>query len=135
MKATLLLAESATVHPDGTFSVLRAGITHIWGTPSPVVPFRGALVFRIEATAVDEGQHEFDLRCIDIDGTQVGPTLQGQFQAPKGGGVNNVILNTSLGFPKHGRFSFVARIDKVERDQWTLVVGDKPPQRREETKA
>jgi mRNA interferase RelE/StbE len=48
LKAKLLVGEAATGHPDGTLSILRAGITHVWGD-SPPVPFQGALVARIEA--------------------------------------------------------------------------------------
>src|SRR5262245_60888464 len=103
-------------------SMLRAGITHVWGT-APQVPFQGALVARIEADAGDSGaaSHSFDLRCMDQDGSNVAPPLAGQFMVPKGGGFNNIILGMAMLFPKHGDYTFILRVDNVQLDSWKVT--------------
>jgi len=75
MKGTLLLAEAATTHPDGTVSVLRAGITHVWAQVAPM-QFQGMIVVRFVSDIGDQGPHSFDLRCFDEDGGSVLPPLQ-----------------------------------------------------------
>ena len=43
MKAKLILAEAATAHPDGTVSILRAGINKVVGSKPP---------FNLQATLI-----------------------------------------------------------------------------------
>lgn len=127
MKARLILADAATAHPDGTFSVLRAGITHIWGEAPPYA-IQGALVVRIEAEMVDKGPHRFDIRCMNQDGAEAMPSIQGTFEVPQGGGVNNFVLSFSGAFLKPGTYLYSIRVDEVEQDRWTVhVVHGKPP--------
>ncbi len=126
MKVKTILAEAATSHPDGTMSMLRAGITHVWAGDSGPYQLQAAFVVRIEAEMTDAGNHEFDLKCMDEDGRGVLPTLGGQFTVGHGGGVNNLILGMSVAFPKLGRYVFVVRVDNVERDTWTVTVARKP---------
>ena len=125
MKARMTLAEAATGHPDGTLSMLRAGITHTWGQLP--VGLQAALAVRIEGEMGDAGPHEFDLRCMDTDGAEVMPQLKGQFEVPKGGGVMNFVLNFSMGFPQHGRYTFVLRVDNVQQDNWQIPIAENPP--------
>jgi hypothetical protein len=126
LKATLLLAEAATAHPDGTISMLRAGITNVWGEKPPV-NLQASLVSRILAELGDSGDHQFDLRCMDEDGKEIMPRLHGTFQVPAGGGHSNLILNFGIGFTRHGRHMFVLRIDNVQYDTWTVTAAP-PPQ-------
>lgn len=83
MKAKIILAESASTHPDGTFSLLRGGITHVWA-PAPPFQLQGSLVVRIEGTLVDKGNHKFDVRCMDQDGVDSMPKIEGQFTVQQG---------------------------------------------------
>ncbi len=121
MKGKLILAEHATAHPDGTFSMLKAGIDRIQAAKIPA-PFKATLVVRIEPEVADQGEHTFDIRCMDADGKQVLKAQKGQFQAPPGGGAINLILGMAGSFPAIGDFSFYLRIDNVEVDSWTVHV-------------
>jgi hypothetical protein len=126
MKARMMLAEAAVGHQDGTLSMLRAGITHAWGKTAPV-GLQSALAVRIEGEMGDSGSHTFDLRCMDSDGAEVMSQLKGQFDVPKGGGVMNFVMNFSLGFPRHGRYTFVLRVDNVQQDTWPMTIAENPP--------
>ena len=131
MKAKLILAAAATGHPDGTISMLRAGITHVWGDKPPI-PLKATLVVRIESELSDMGNHDFDIKCMDEDGQQALPPLKGKFAVPQGGGVNNLILGLAVAFQKHGRYVFFVRVDNVELDSWTIAVGSRPPKKEQE---
>src|SRR4051812_1524618 len=74
MKAKMLLAEAATGHPDGTISMLRAGINQVW-VQQPPFGLHASLVSRIEAELGDAGTHQFDLRCMNDDGAEVMPKM------------------------------------------------------------
>ncbi len=126
MKARLLLAEAATSHPDGTISMLRAGITNVWGE-NPPVQLQASLVTRIEADLGDVGQHQIEIMCMDEDGKEVMPKLDGQFAVARGGGHNNILLNFGFAFPRFGVFTFVVRVDHVQYDTWSLRVAAAPP--------
>lgn len=127
MKGRLLLAEAATGHPDGTISMLRAGINQLW-VQQPPYQFQGTLVVRVEGEAGDASpSHSLDLRCMDDDGTEVIPQIQGQFGVPKGGGINNVILQFATMFPKPGKYTFVLRVNNVLLDTYSLTVSQGPP--------
>ena len=121
----MILAEAATGHPDGTISMLRAGITHVW-VQNPPYALQAALVSRIEAEMGDAGAHQFDLRCMNDDGAEVMPRMQGQFAVPQGGGANNLILNFTTAFPEAGRYTFVLRVDNVQLDQCSVQVTPAP---------
>jgi len=125
MKAKMILAEAATGHPDGTISMLRAGINQVL-VAQPPYGIQASLVSRIEAEMGDAGPHQFDLRCMNDDGAEVMPKMQGQFVAPHGGGVNNLILNFHTTFPKPGRYTFVLRVDNVQLDQCAVNVAQPP---------
>lgn len=127
MKARLLLAEAATAHPDGTISMLRAGITNVWGDKPPVA-LQASLVTRIEADPGDVGKHAVEIFLIDADGKEVMPKLSGEFEVARGGGHNNIILNFQVQFPSLGLFQFVIRVDNVQYDVWTLRTAKPPTQ-------
>lgn len=126
MNAQLIFAEAATQHPDGTVSMLRAGISNVRGS-SPPFNLNGMLVVRILADRADHGKHDFDLACMDEDGKVGGPTLRGQFEIPTGGGVANLLLGFAMAFPKAGRYTFNLRIDNVVRGDLTITASTQPP--------
>lgn len=126
MKARLLLAEAATSHPDGTFSVLRAGVTNVWGDKPPV-NLQASLVTRIDADLGDVGDHRIEIMCMDEDGKEVMPKLEGNFQVARGGGHNNILLNFGFGFPAFGIYTFVVRVDGMQYDTWSLRAAPAPP--------
>ena len=136
MRGKLILAEHATAHPDGTFSMLKAGINRLQVEKTPA-PFKAMLVARIEPDIGDQGEHTFDIRCMDVDGRQVLPEQQGKFNAPPAGGIINLIIGIGAAFPRVGDFVFYLRIDNVEADSWTMHVvpkrkPDKPGEPKEE---
>ena len=128
MRATLLLAEAATTHPDGTTSMLRAGIDRVW-SKEPPVPLRGVLFVRIESDMGDSGPHQLDLRCMDEDGREALPKVDAQFQVPQGGGVSTILLGMSVRFAKYGRYHWVLRVDNVQQDTWKITVAAKPAEK------
>ncbi len=101
--------------------MLKAGIDRMQATKIPA-PFKASLVVRLEPEVADQGEHTFDIRCMDADGRQVFKAQQGQFQAPTGGGAINLILAMAGTFPKLGDYSFYLRVDNVEVDSWTVHV-------------
>ena len=120
MKGSLLLAEFATAHQDGTVSLLRSGITHLWGATLPI-EFQGMMVARIFPDIGDQGPHTFDLKVLDEDGVTLAPPVAGHFDVAKAGGTSNFILGMNMTFTKFGRFLFVLRVDNVQCDTWTLT--------------
>lgn len=122
MKAHIVLAEAATTHPDGTISMLRAGINQIRGE-GPPFKLRAALAVRIQAELGDAGKHRFDLKCMNEDGAEALPTLEGEFEVAQGGGVSSFVLAMQVDFQAAGRFLFVLRVDRVQLDEWTITVG------------
>ena len=121
MKAKLILAESATLHPDGTVSMLRAGITRLWSPEVPVV-FRASLVVRIEAEAAERGKNEFEIHCINEDGKDQLSQIKGQFDSPKSGGDHQLIMAIQSKLSNFGLYQFNILINKVCLDSWNLIV-------------
>jgi hypothetical protein len=126
MKAKLLLAETAAIHPDGTVSLLRMGITNVWGPAFPV-PLEAALVVRVEASMAEAGQHQVEVVGLTADGQPFMPKLDGQFQVPAAGGESNLIIRFSVGFRAYGDYMIAVLIDRTEFDRITLKVKPKPP--------
>lgn len=122
MKAQLILADSAASHPDGTISMLRAGVNQIHGQR-----LRAAMVVRIEAGLGDAGDHSFDLRCIGVDGDDALPPVEGNFQVAKSGGISAFVLAMDVAFTRTGTFVFVLRVDRVQLDEWKIQVTPLPP--------
>jgi hypothetical protein len=131
MKGKLILAEAATGHPDGTISMLRAGINQAAGPGMPF-PFTGSLVVRLESDLTDMGQHQFDLRCMDMDGKTIMPPIQGGFDVPQGGGVTNLIIGIGVPIPKAGRYEFCLRVDNVVQDTWAVTASITAPPAKED---
>ena len=120
-----MLAEAAAAHPDGTMSILRAGIDRVVGEKPPY-SLNAALVVRIRAEIGDAGKHRFDIQGLDQDGTGIVPKLEGEFDVQRGGGTSAFILGMHVVFEKAGTFLFVLRVDNVQLDDWTVTVGARP---------
>lgn len=132
MKGRIILADHASSHHDGTFSLLKAGIDRLNVIHQPYL-FRASLVARFTSDLADEGKHEFDIKCVDVDGRPVLPPLNGNFTAPRGGGSTNLIMGIDTVFPSLGRYIFYLRIDNKEEDSWEIqVIQVDPPQQTEE---
>lgn len=127
LKAFILLAEHATTHPDGTFSVLRAGIDRVTVAAGQAATLTGSMIIRISASLTEVGEHEFAIRVLTDRGQRVAPDITGTFTVPEGGGVAQPIAAFALKFPGHGRYSFVVLVDKHELDTWTVEVVPPPP--------
>ena len=127
MIGRLILGEASTSHPDGTFSLLRGGITIVYGESAPFA-FKGALVVCLESDIGDQGSHRFDVTCMDEDGGEALPKLEGGFDVGKKGAVSTFNLGINTKLKKKGRYVFVLRVDNVQRDTWTLTTTDELPQ-------
>lgn len=112
MNGWIILAEAATNHPDGTTSILRAGINRLWA-PSTPVPFRGAVIARIEGDAAERGSHDLEINCIDEDGRDRLPTIKGQFELPPAGGKNTMVLALQVKLDRFGVYVFNLLVDRV----------------------
>ncbi len=68
MKAMLMLATRtrASHHPDGTFSLLRGGITEVTVPPGEPGAFRAALVARVVGAASEAGKHDFRIGPFEV---------------------------------------------------------------------
>ena len=127
MEAQLILAEAATSHPDGTVSMLRAGITNVW-SEKPPFQLNGALVVRLVPNLADAGKHEFRLLFTDADGQPVIGPLAGHFEVSRGGGPVNLVMGLSCQIKKAGSYAFSFQIDQLEKGSWTVHCAT-PPQR------
>ena len=128
VNAWMLFAEAATVHPDRTFSVLKAGIDRLTTTPpNPGQPnlINGALVIRITCAAADAGRHVLSIVLEDKD-SKINPVLnvpEMPFAVPETGGVHNAVINLSgLPVPDRGQYKFRTLVDNVEVARWPLEV-------------
>jgi hypothetical protein len=127
MEAQLILAEAATNHPDGTVSMLRAGITNVW-SDKPPYQLGGALVVRIAPSLADTGSHEFRLGFMDADGGQVIPPLSGRFEVGHGAGPVNLVMNLNCRLQKSGSYIFTFFVDQQELGSWTITCAAPPTQ-------
>ena len=124
----MLFAEAATVHPDKTFSVLKAGIDRLIITPSNPGQqnmMMGALIVRIRALPIDAGLHELGIILLSEKNEEFGdlkiPRMA--FEVPPEGRVQNSVVNIAgMQIPPVGRYSFKALIDGIEAAQWPLEV-------------
>ena len=127
MKLTLLLAEAATTHPDGTVSILRAGINRAVNKTAPI-PLAAALVARVDGD-ISEGdsKHRFTMRLLNEDGKDVIPKVDGGFVLPPEWGAVNLVFNFQAAFPRHGRYAFHLNVDDIHHAQWSVEVTPRAP--------
>lgn len=124
MRATLILADAASGHPDGTFSLLRGGITQANVAKFPA-PFRGALVIRVTAEPSEVGRHTFRILLLNYDGATL-LRMEGGFEVKADAIYVNVCLNVGVMLPAEGRYSFRVTVDNREEAEWPLMAVPTP---------
>lgn len=129
MKAWILLADAASAHPDGTFSLLRGGITELNVPRGQPLVFQGAFVARVSGSIGDAGPHQLAIRVTNEDGKSVAPNLDGAFTIPPGGGATQVVARFNLSFPAYGRYTFFLTIDRQQADSWDIRAQEPPATR------
>lgn len=122
MKGTLLVADSARRHPDGTFSLLRGGIDRLEMAPGQPIVHRGSVVVRLHGDETDAGKHEFVLKVEAKNGEKIAPDLAGAFEIPKTGGGAVVAFDFGFQIPGPGPYRFVLLSDGKELDSWRVDV-------------
>lgn len=116
----MLLADSASFHPDGTISMLRAWINRVSGT-GPPFPFKSVLVARIQASPEEAGTHTFALACVDDSNAQI-HEMGGEFEIDGSAPVVGFLVNVRVDFPTAGAYAFVLRVDGAEAERWPMLV-------------
>ena len=120
MKGFLLVADSASTHPDGTFSLLRGGIDRVQVSRTQPIHFRGAVIVRITGELSEAGRHDFKLAFINEDGEPIAPDTTGKVQIPDGGGSALAVLSFALTLPEAGRYTFALFVDREELASWEV---------------
>ena len=129
MKAWIVLADAASAHPDGTFSLLRGGITELNVPKGQPLVFQAAFVARVLGSIGDAGEHRLEIRVTNEDGQPVAPNVEGSFSIPAGGGATQVVASFNLRFPEYGRYTFWLTIDRQQADSWEIRAQEPPATR------
>jgi hypothetical protein len=119
VEALVLLAEAATVHPDGTFSLLKGGIHRLHSHKFPVT-FGGTMLLRLQCHPAESGEHKVVIRFMDEDGRDVASKMETQFCVPEGGGFFNWVIKMMINVPAEGRYSFDIVINRQLHKWWPL---------------
>lgn len=111
----IILCESATRHPDGTFSLLRGGIDN-WVSPQFPVNILFTFVITVELSLSETNQmHTAGLDIIDEDGKRLVPQAKIQFSSNRVSDQinfrNNIMGTINLSVPKPGRHSMDISVD------------------------
>ncbi len=118
MHATLILAEAATVHPDGTFSLIRGGLNEIKASGFPA-PFRGSLVVRVVAEPSEAGPHDFRIVLMNNDGREV-MRIEGRFETQSQVRFVHFCVQLGVMLPAPDRYGLRLTIDRLEVADWDL---------------
>ncbi len=113
---TIVLAESATQHPDGTFSLLRGGINH-WNVKNLPAQIGFSFIIVLELTPTEVGrEHTAELDLLDADGNRILPQVRFPFSIPAQ--INTVYYKFNLvgvtgpiNIIRSGRYSLNISID------------------------
>lgn len=119
MKATVFLAEAAVGHPDGTFSMLRAGVGRVAGEKWPL-SFRGFLVACITLEPSERGKLGFSFEGRDPSGQPWGPRVLGEMDLEEATSAV-VPIRANLQFPSEGNYSVTFSIGGNAMDVLTIV--------------
>ncbi len=114
----ITLCESATRHPDGTFSLLRGGIDR-WAAPQFPVTITCTVVVTIELSLSETDQvHTVGLDIVDEDGNRLLPQAKIQFSNPKSSHLitfkNNIMGTINIPIKQPGRCSLDVSVDGVQ---------------------
>lgn len=127
MHAFLLLADAARAHPDGTFSLLRGGISRLHSARTEPIQFRGSLIARLHGGAGEDGDHPFEIRLMNDHGEDIMPRITGTFPIKTGGGAGQVVAELQVPIPAYGSYKFVLRVDNQVTAEWPLEAVERPP--------
>ncbi len=126
----ITLCESATRHPDGTFSLLRGGIDH-WAAPQFPVTITCTVVVTIELSLSETDQlHTVGLDIIDEDGARLLPQAKIQFSNPRTTQAtrlkNNIMGTINVPVKKPGRYSLDVSVDGTQVSSYEFQVIQNP---------
>lgn len=122
MLATIIVADAARAHPDGTFSLLRGGIDRLNVPRDRQKVFRGSIVVRFTADPQESGPHAFHLVFTGPTGDVIGKEIEGQFQIPEHGGSVQAVMEFQQSLPDYGRYRFTVSADREPLADWTVDV-------------
>ena len=126
MKGILLVADSARIHGDGTFSLLRGGIDRVLVPAGEPLIHRGSVLARLAGDAAESGKHEFSLRIETGSGEAVAPELRAPFEIPVGGGAAAAALDIGFSLTKPGWYKIVLSVGGKDLDVWRVDVQSVP---------
>ncbi len=123
---TIILCESATRHPDGTFSLLRGGIDN-WMAPQFPANILFTFVVTIElAISETDEEHTAGLDIIDEDGKRLVPQAKMNFAVPRVPQQirfkNNIMGTINLAVPRPGKHSLDVSVDGVQLASYEFQV-------------
>lgn len=123
---TIILCESATRHPDGTFSLLRGGIDNWVAQQFPAnIIFTFVITIELAISETDE-EHTAGLDIIDEDGNRLVPQAKMKFsvtRVPQQIRFKNNIMGTiNLTVPKPGKHSVDVSVDGVQLASYEFQV-------------
>jgi len=127
LKIITILCDAASGHPDGTFSLLRGGIDHIFAPKLPIM-VNLCVVARFIGSLGEHGDYNFTVRFLTEDGKDALPRLQGIFQINRPGGSGIISLSTQIRFQNYGRYEFVVAVNNMQQDSVGLEITNQPPQ-------
>ena len=112
---TILLCESATPHPDGTFSLLRGGIDN-WNIPNFPASINFSYVMILELMSTEVGRtHAAEMDAIDADGNRVMPQAKIPFSIPVRVNVTkykfNIVGGMNIVIARPGKYSLNISVD------------------------
>jgi hypothetical protein len=122
LKGSLLVADSARSHPDGTFSLLRGGIDRVQVPADQPLIHRGSVVARLAGTAAEAGKHRFTLKVEAESREVVAPDIVGAFEIPPGGGGAVAVLDFGFRLTAPGAYRLVLFAGDQQLDTWRVIV-------------
>ena len=122
MKVTLTMADAISTHPDGTFSLLRGGITQCAVPPGQPIGFKGALLARVSADKADEGKHRITIKAKDGNEKEIIPPVSHDFEVGTRLTNLNMLMDIQVQLPGYTVCEFSVYIDDKKMDAWSFDV-------------
>lgn len=128
---TIILCESATRHPDGTFSLLRGGIDNWVAQQFPVnIQFTFVVTIELALSETDQ-EHVAGLDIVDEDGNRLVPQAKIKFSAARAAQQirfkNNIMGSINLSVPKPGRHSLDVSVNGEQLASYEFQINKTPP--------
>ncbi len=109
----MILADAGVAHEDGTFSLLRGGISTVWAAKGEPILFHGALMARVDMPEGVSGKQSIALLLLK-DGKKIIPDQERSFEIPehiKKQAVINIAFSMSITLPEEGAYEFQLEIN------------------------